>query len=285
MNARHIITVFAATAFGVVSGLLVAGFRPGAPPPAPIAHNIELPAAPTEPGSEAETTEAAALIAIRNELAFERDARFAMAEELDEIWAELGKLSTPNSDVDVPRPPRPPRPSPKQATAPGTQKWFDTASLLEIGVPDHEAERLRELYEAEQLDELYLRDVATREGWMSTPRYRKDLQRLRRELRVELGDEDYDRVTYASGKFNRVAVDDVLQNSAGSAIGLRKGDVIVRYDGQLILTPPELRNATARGSADETTAIDVLRNSETLRFYVPRGPLGVRIGQTRRPPQ
>ena len=120
---------------------------------------------------------------------------------------------------------------------------------------------------------------------MSTPRYRKELQSLQQGMRVELGDEDYDRVMFASGKNNRVAVDDVLQNSAGSAIGLRKGDIILRYDGQLMLSPQELRRATVRGSAEQTTAIDVLRGPETLRFYVPRGPLGVRIGNTRRQPE
>ncbi len=287
LNARYIITAILATAFGVISGLYVAGFRPGAPtvlPSAPPVRSTDVQAAQGS-SPHIEAVETPELTAIRNELAFERDARFAMAEELDQIWAELAKLSAPDGDVAAPQPAGRTQLPPSQTPQRDTKKWFDTASLLEAGVPDHDVERLRERYEAEQLDELYLHDLATREGWVGSPRYRKELFRLAQDLRIELGDEDYDRVTYASGKQNRVAVDDVLQNSPGAAIGLRKGDLIVRYDGQLILSPQELRSATARGSADQTTSIDVLRSTETLRFYVPRGPLGVRIGQTRRKPE
>ncbi len=287
LNARYIITAILATAFGVISGLYAAGFRPGARtvlPAAPPARSTDVQAAQA-PSPHLEAVETPELTAIRNELAFERDARFAIAEELDQIWAELAKLSAPDGGGAAPQPAGRTQLPPNQTAQPDTKKWFDTASLLEAGVPEHDIERLRERYEAEQLDELYLHDLATREGWVGSPRYRKELFRLNQDLRTELGDNDYDRVTYASGKRNRVAVDDVLQNSPGAAIGLRKGDVIVRYDGQLILSPQELRSATARGSADQTTSIDVLRNTETLRFYVPRGPLGVRIGQTRRPPE
>jgi len=272
----------------VISGSLVAGFfllGPGESPRETSAGRSQPQLARPEtrfPASQPETGGRLELAAIRDE---NRDARFAMAEELDLIWAELANLSAADDETDnAPSPRRPPSPEKQTAQRP-TQKWFDAASLLTAGVPQSDVERLRELYEAEQLDELYLLDVATREGWLSTPRYRTDLQRLKQDLRIELGEADYDRVIYASGKENRVEVDDVLQNSAAEAIGLRRGDIIVRYDGQLILSPQELRLATVRGSADQTTAIDVLRGTETLRLYVPRGPLGARIRRTRRPPE
>ncbi len=295
--------LIAATGIGVMGaiiGALVAGFLISRPINGQVSSQANIQTTRQQPASDAvadagpgsadgaavETEiEAAELAAIREELAFERDARFAMAEELDLVWAELAKLS-PEEQKDGSPPLS--SPSAKQSAdphKPSGEKWFDSASLLEAGLPAHEVERLRELYEAEQLEELYLRDVATREGWLSTPRYRKDLQRLKEELRVELGDEDYDRVMYASGKNNRVAVDDVLLNSAAAAAGLRKGDVILRYDGQLMLTPQQLRNATVTGEAERTTAVDVLRGTETMRFYVPRGPLGVRTAQARRPPK
>lgn len=274
-----------------MTGLLVAGLLPSDPsgsPSAPPERGANPPAAHSETGSagtQPEAIETSELAAIRDELAFERDARIALAEELDLIWAELAELSAvADGPIDPPQPAgRSQQPSKPMARI--AQKWFDTASLLKAGIPEHDVERLRELYEAEQLDELYLRDAATREGWVSTPRYRKALQRLKQDLHAELGDEDYDRVKFASGKNNRVEVDDVLQNSAAATIGLRKGDIIVRYDGQLMLSPRDLRAATVRGAAAQTTAIDVLRGSETLRFYVPRGPLGARIGQTRRQPE
>lgn len=232
---------------------------------------------------ERDVAEASELAAIRSELAFERDARFAMAEELDLIWEELAKLSSSPISAGTPHPANESKGRSQQAAA-ERQKWFDTAALLQAGVSEHDAERLRERYEAEQLDELYLRDVATREGWVSSARYRNELRQLQQELRLELGDEDYDRVMYSSGRKNRVAVGDVLQNSVAAAVGLRTGDVIVRYGGELMLSPKELRAATVHGPAAQTTPIDVLRGTETLRFYVPRGPLGIRIVRTRRQP-
>jgi hypothetical protein len=268
----------------LVTGLLLLGRRE--PTGRTPANNTDAQVARAETVADPEAILTSQLATIRNELAFERDARFAMAEELDLVWEEFASLSAPTeTDPNAPAPDPPPALPQQQVAQRVPQKWFDSDSLLTAGVSQRDVVRLRELYEAEQLDELYLRDAATREGWLSTPRFRKDLQQLKQDLRVELGDEDYDRVTYASGRYNRVEVDDVLQNSAADTIGLRKGDVIVRYDGQLMLSPPELRRATARGSADQATEIDVLRGSETLRFYVPRGPLGVRIGQTRRPPE
>jgi len=157
--------------------------------------------------------------------------------------------------------------------------------LLGAGVPETDAERMRAEFEAAQLDELYLSDRATREGWLTTARYRQELAEIRRQLRAELGDEAYDWVQYASGGNNRVLIDDVLQDSPAARAGLRAGDVVVRYAGELVLSPNELRAATVRGTANETTAIDVMRGDEALRLFVPRGPLGARIGRTRRLPE
>jgi hypothetical protein len=52
----------------------------------------------------------------------------------------------------------------------------------------------------------------------------------------------------------------------------------------LILRPEELQSASAGGSPGELVPIEVLRDGEPLRLFVPRGPLGARIERKRVPP-
>ena len=93
-----------ATALGVAIGLVVAGFLGNDPtePPGPNASGDAVQAAPPpDPSVSAQLGAARTqeLAAIRNELAFERDARFALAEELDLIWDELTKLASAGSRI------------------------------------------------------------------------------------------------------------------------------------------------------------------------------------------
>jgi S1-C subfamily serine protease len=104
-------------------------------------------------------------------------------------------------------------------------------------------------------------------------------------FRDELGDETYDRVLYATGRPNRTVVRDVLSQSAGRAAGLEPGDVIWRYDDSLVLLPHELQRATAAGRPGELVPLEVLRDGELERLFVPRGPLGARIERERISPE
>ena len=165
--------------------------------------------------------------------------------------------------------------------APARKEWFDEAALVGRGVDEHRAAWLRERFEELQMDELYLRDDAAREGWLGKSRYHKQVQDLRAASREELGDEGYDLLLYASGRDNRVLLSDVLQNSPAAAAGIEPGDILDRYDGRKIFTSPELISATRQGAPGSTVPVDLVRNGEPLRVYVPQGPLGVRIRATR----
>jgi hypothetical protein len=158
--------------------------------------------------------------------------------------------------------------------------WFDTGALAETGMSAPEIERLQRVWEAHQLELAYARDEAIRGGYDRRQR-RTERFDLQRAFREELGDEGYDRVLYATGQDNRAVVRDVLGQSAASGAGIERGDVIWRYDDQLILHPRELRSATAGGRAGETVPIEVLRDGEILRLFVPRGPLGARVDHER----
>ena len=134
---------------------------------------------------------------------------------------------------------------------------------------------------------MYLKDRASREGWLKTARYNKE----RREyltayqaLRPEIGDDTYDRMLYTLGRANRVVVRDTMQNSPGEQYGLRADDRIIEYDGQRVFTSQELNALVAEGSAGEQVLVRVNRGDQPLDFYLPRGPIGVRLAASREAP-
>ncbi len=86
---------------------------------------------------------------------------------------------------------------------------------------------MHERWEHFEMERLYLMDVAMREGWLMTPRFKREQQFARLALREELGDESFDLLLYASGQKNRVAVQSLLDRSPATDAGLKAGDVIL----------------------------------------------------------
>ncbi|MEM6639614.1 MAG: PDZ domain-containing protein [Pseudomonadota bacterium] len=159
--------------------------------------------------------------------------------------------------------------------------------LLDSGMDETTARRFKSRVDDIALQRLYLRDQAMREGWVSDPRYRDESRRLaeaQNGLRDEFGTEAYDAYLYASGRPNRIEVQNVLENSPAFEAGLRTGDQIVGYDGERTFQPNELRRATQQGQAGQMISVQIIRNGQTLDVYVPRGPLGVQMsGRSVRP--
>ena len=83
-----------------------------------------------------------------------------------------------------------------------------------------EIARLREPFDEAEMGELYIRDRATREGWLNRPRFRKSLDKHRSTVREEFSDDDFDLMLYASHRRNRVAAQHVLRGSPGAQAGL-----------------------------------------------------------------
>jgi hypothetical protein len=159
--------------------------------------------------------------------------------------------------------------------------------LTTLGVDQDRAAEIAERVNEVDLDRLYLRDQATREGWFNTPRYGQALQELNRDanaLREDVGDDAYDRYLYASGQVNRVVVGSVIADSAAQEAGLKPGDTVLRYDDQRIFSTTELQSATAAGVAGDLVTVTVQRGGEPVRLYVPRGPLGIRLRPERQLP-
>jgi len=166
--------------------------------------------------------------------------RRALAEEIQVLRAEL--------DLRAPQAPLPEDESiaasgpdsPESETQEHGEKpetgVFDAAALLALGIPEVEVARLLESFETSQMEELYLRDTATREDWIRSKRFRNELEEVRNRLRNGLSDDDFDHMLYASGQKNRVVVTHVLHDSPALEAGLQKGDVVLRYNDTRIST-------------------------------------------------
>jgi hypothetical protein len=257
-----------------------------------------------QPSAEARTVRANApseralareVASLRRELAEERARREDLAAEIETIWAELeagtvrttaragGTAETPLSPA--PEPPSPNQPRGEARDALADRGWFNEDELVASGFAEERAAWLRERFEELQIEELYLRDEAHREGWARTPRLHREIGSLRAEVRKEIGDEAYDALLFGAGRPNRVLASDVLRSSPAAEAGIQAGDVVFRYDGQAIFSGLDLRSATVAGKAGASVPVDVLRNGETHRFYIPRGPLGLRLRPVRRAPE
>jgi hypothetical protein len=138
-----------------------------------------------------------------------------------------------------------------------------------------------------ELDRLNLRDLAIREGWMGTDRYRDELRAIsgeERSIREDIGDDAWDRYLFTTGEDNRVAVRSVIPGSAAEAAGLRPGDLIEAYAGERLFNFGEIREATTEGEAGELVSVQVRRGGAIVEAWVPRGPLGVQMESERVPP-
>ncbi|MDH3387295.1 MAG: PDZ domain-containing protein, partial [Gammaproteobacteria bacterium] len=159
------------------------------------------------------------------------------------------------------------------------QGWFDEQALIETGIDSAQASQLKLFFEQLEMERLYLRDRSAREGW-DRARLREEMRRLdssEESLREQLGDSAYDAYLYASGQPNRVAVTSVLASAQAGQAGIVAGDHILRYDSQRIYNWRDLRTATTSGDITDVVEVEIERDGETLRFYLARGPLGIRM--------
>ena len=116
-------------------------------------------------------------------------------------------------------------------------RQLDEDAFIAAGFTPADAAYLAQRVGQQEMEMLYLRDQAIREGWADTPRYEEAARELRNDrisLREELGTDGYDRFLYASGQPNRVLVDSVIDSSPGQTIGLQPGDVIMSYNGDRV---------------------------------------------------
>jgi hypothetical protein len=160
------------------------------------------------------------------------------------------------------------------------QTWFNDQVMLDAGLNRAEVSQLHTKYEEIEMQKLYLRDRAVREGWRGTPRYMEQFNKLEQQfdaMRGQIGDNAYDAMLFATGQPNRVVVQDVLENSPAKQAGIQSDDMIIRYGDTRIFNWTELRSATQTGTPEEIVTVDLIRDGHPVQVYVPRGPLGIRM--------
>ena len=154
------------------------------------------------------------------------------------------------------------------------------ARFLAVGFDPDQTAQLKKRVSEIEMERLYLRHRARREGWLRTPEYYEAVKELRQGMNEELGDDAYDRFLFASERPNRLLVKSVMESSPAEQTGLQPGDIIFRYDGSRIFSSRDFRDATTRGEMGETVPMEIRRGGEILEVQLPRGPLGVRLDHT-----
>ena len=229
---------------------------------------------------------------LRWELENERRARLALEEQVGALKMELELLTSvmPPRIFDEPQQASQ-TPAPSSAQEPGaledessTEVPFDEAELLEHGISMREVAALSERYETWQMDQIFLRDQARREGWLNKPRFRHQLATLRGSLRQEMSDSDFDLMLYASNQPNRVKLGHLLHASPGAEAGLQDGDLVLSYNDTQIFSPRDLQRAITQAPVGTSSQVRVLRNGEERVTYVPSGPIGAHLKAIRRSP-
>ena len=203
--------------------------------------------------------------------------------ELETVIEELGTFSnvgTSTHETETIEKAEDPVPVPTFSTS--------VEALVAIGIPTEQAALIKSRLDEYDLKQLYLKDRASREGWINSARYRKEQLQARNaymELRPEIGDDAYDRMLYALGQVNRVVVHDIMQNSSADQYGLQANDRVYEYDGQRVFTAQELTDLVTRGGdAGALVLVRVQRGEQQLDFYLPRGPIGIRLATSRELP-
>lgn len=152
--------------------------------------------------------------------------------------------------------------------------------LVAAGLDPEQAKLLMRFLGGIEMDRLYLQDQATREGWMGSTRYRQEFLALRereKNIRQELGESDYDKYLFGSGKRNRVVIQSIIEGSPAQDIGIQIGDIVYSYAGKRLFAVNDLKTATTEGTGGEMVSVEIIRGGDKLDFYLPRGPLGVRL--------
>jgi len=168
----------------------------------------------------------------------------------------------------------------KQGFSGGNDQWFNEQAMLDAGVDPTKVNFIKQSLEQAEMDKLYLRNQATREGWINSKRYTdaaKEIIDRTDALRNQLNETEYDAYLYAAGRSNRVIVSSILNSSPASNAGIQPGDTILKYDNKRVYDWSDLTNATSEGSPSETVTVTIERNGQLQQVYLPRGPLGVRL--------
>ncbi len=227
------------------------------------------------------------IIQLQQRLSQTEQEQQLLAARISELESVIGKsavfLNTGTAESAAATSEKPEQPSAEQNFRTSVE------ALIATGISTEQAAFIQSRLDEYDLKQLYLKDRASREGWINTARYRKEWQQAQtayRALRSEIGDDAYDRMLYALGQANRIVVRDIMQNSSADQYGLQANDRVLEYDGQRVFNTQELNNlVTQGGDSGALVLMRVQRDEELIDFYIPRGPIGIRLASSRELPR
>ncbi len=203
--------------------------------------------------------------------------RQVLAEQLEEVRAEMAELQQNlRARVEAAFADNPRNAVSRPPVAQVNQSMEER--LAASGFTLQQFEDLRRREEGAQMQQIELNDLAIREGWINSPRYFEEINRLTSgadNIRRELGDDAYDRYLYASGRSNRIAVGTVIATSPAERAGFQTGDVIKSYGGERVFSSAQLVNLRSAGNLGKYVIVEIIRDGELMQITMPRGPMGI----------
>ena len=253
---------------------------PSAPAPLPTASALLDDVRQLPPGKDDQSRQLIGMLeSLSLALTQEAEYRLVLEEQIDTLSTRLDMLQArveqPGTDRTLDE-----RFKARLAARAERRGPLTVERLTDAGLDESTARSLKSKVDDIAMQRLYLRDQAQREGWLGDSRYRDEVRRLGQAqagLQNEFGSEVYDAYLYASGRPNRIEVQNVLDNSPAFEAGLRTGDQILSYNGQRTFQTNELRQATQQGRSGEMIPVQIIRNGQPMDIYVPRGPLGIQM--------
>lgn len=283
-------------AFGAALGaLLVVAYDLNTPQaPSPMLHS-----ATSNASTESSSIDSGSFLAISrielltNQLNASIEQAYELESRVMELSARVAKLentlaiSPPDHEPGTEETTANPNPAIGPTSPKPASDNLRISTLVDAGLDEQlAADILRRRGEME-MKRLELRDQAIRDGSFGSREYSQALQKLNPNstaLRQEIGDEAYDRYLYATKQSNRILVTSVIQGSPAEQADIRQGDIILSYDNARLFSWSELTKATTQGELGEYVAASIQRDGVMINLWLPRGPLGVRLGSTRGDP-
>jgi hypothetical protein len=162
--------------------------------------------------------------------------------------------------------------------------WFSDESLTALGMDSREVDDLRYTFEQYQLEIIATRNDAEAKGLSTSSRLTAQLRKVEMQFRQNIGDENYDKILYASGENNRLRISDLLQGSAAHYSGIVSGDVLYSYGGERVFDPGSFYLKTKGTDVSQTIEVVVLRDGEPVNLLTPGGRLGAKLQHVRLTP-
>ena len=213
-------------------------------------------------------------------VAGERNARQLLEDELQILYAEIGRVNERQSEISARDEQqiadarqfelRRQESLQQRATQPGD---FRLNRLIEFGFSPERADWIIKLESELQMEVMQARFDARRSGEPFDP-FDPGLN-PNTALRAEMGDTEYESYLRANGRQTSISIATVLESSPGQRAGLQPGDQIVSYGGTRVFDVSDLNRQTMLGEPGESVVVDFMRDGVLMQVVMPRGPVGV----------